>query len=301
MTDSPDVVVAGYASIDFVWRSTSTPAPNRTAILTGPVDPDPHFGGCAPIVAMQLARQGQRVGLVSWLGDDAYGRAYCAELESTGVDTTAMVFASGQASPKTLLIYDPAGGTTCCFHPSGSGTHTVDAVAARQIDHARALAITVGPAQLSSALLELLPKSALLAWDVKADAEAFPLELRARLLRQAHVITLNRGELAFVADAAGVRNLVSDEDWLLQRIRDAAAGVVAITSGETGVRVIWPDGDVRIPADPLVEVDPTGAGDAFFAGLLGATLRQLDPDMAGRVAIAEATTFLRAKKETRAW
>jgi len=293
------VLVAGYASIDLVWTAESVPGPDRTAILTGPVEPEPRFGGCAPIVAMQLARQGQSAGLVSWLGDDAPGRAYRVELESAGVDTTFTVFAPGQASPRSLLIYDPNGGVTCCFHPSGSAAQTLDAGTAGQMEQVRALALTVGPARLTSALLERRPRGSIVAWDVKADPDAFPLSLRAQLLRQAQVITLNRGELAFVADGVPGVAADTDDEALLQRIRSVTSGVLAITSGGSGARVVWPDGDVQLPADAVTDVDPTGAGDVFFAGFVGAKLRRLDPIAAGRLATAAAASFLRDRKRER--
>lgn len=43
---------------------------------------------------------------------------------------------------------------------------------------------------------------------------------------------------------------------------------VIVTDGKEGCRVYWKDGEVRIPAFPAVEVDPTGAGDSFLGGFL---------------------------------
>jgi ribokinase len=290
-----DVLVAGYASVDLVWTASAAPGPRHTALLTGPVEPPPRFGGCAPVVARLLAGQGHRVGLVSWLGDDAYGRAYRAELEAAGVDTDATVFAEGQASPRSLLFYDPDGGVTCCYHPSGSTQQTLTPSGAARLRDARAVALTVGPPALTAALLEQRPRASLVAWGVKADPDAFPPELRRRLLEQARVITLNQGELDFVADGLPPAGSTADADDRLARVLAATSATVGLTCGRDGARVFWPGGDVQVPARPVAVDDPTGAGDAFFAGFLGAILRHPDPADAGRAGVAEAARFLSAK------
>src|SRR5712691_4889188 len=71
-----DILVAGDAAITFAWQLSAPPVPGRTSKLLGTVDPQGRFGGCAPAVALALVGFGHRVALVSWLGDDAYGRAY---------------------------------------------------------------------------------------------------------------------------------------------------------------------------------------------------------------------------------
>jgi len=66
--------------------------------------------------------------------------------------------------------------------------------------------------------------------------------------------------------------------------------VVVTTLGRHGSRITTRDGSVDIPAAPaLREVDPTGAGDAYRAGLIAGLLRGLDVYAAGCVASLAAT------------
>ncbi len=68
------------------------------------------------------------------------------------------------------------------------------------------------------------------------------------------------------------------------------AQMVVTTLGRYGSRIATAEGDVVIPAAPARrEVDPTGAGDAYRAGLVAALLRGLDLEVAGRVASLAAT------------
>ena len=68
------------------------------------------------------------------------------------------------------------------------------------------------------------------------------------------------------------------------------AGMVVTTLGRDGSRIASRDGVTVIPPAPArQEIDPTGAGDAYRAGLLAALLRGLDLPAAGRVASLAAT------------
>lgn len=66
--------------------------------------------------------------------------------------------------------------------------------------------------------------------------------------------------------------------------------MVVTTLGRNGSRITTRDATVEIPAAPAErEVDPTGAGDAYRAGLVAGLLRGLDLHAAGRVASLAAT------------
>ncbi len=66
--------------------------------------------------------------------------------------------------------------------------------------------------------------------------------------------------------------------------------MVVTTLGRNGSRIDTRDGSVEIPAAAAVsEADPTGAGDAYRAGLVAGLLRGLRLEDAGRVASLAAT------------
>ncbi len=291
--DGPDVLVVGYASIDRVWRAKSRPSPGRTAILEGPVEPAPAFGGCGPNVAIELAQLGLRTALVTWLGDDADGRAYLAHLASAGVDLAAVEVAPGQASPRTILVYDPDGGATCLYHPSGSPDQRLTEAGRTAAVGARVLAVTVCPAQLTAELLDARRADALVAWNVKADADAYPLALRARLLREARLVCLNRDELAFITGSEVPT--ASEAVAAIERLPLAPDAIVALTLGSNGSLVRAAGTTTHVPAE-LVEVsDPTGAGDAYFAAFIAAFVAGRSPIEAARAATRHAAAYLRAK------
>jgi len=101
----------------------------------------------------------------------------------------------------------------------------------------------------------------------------------------------------------------ADTDWLTVTVGpagltasllDAAAddllargaGVVAVTRGRAGALVAWADGKAELAAEQVVDGEPTGAGDAFFAGMLAALREGSEPAEACRRGLATATRHL---------
>lgn len=63
------------------------------------------------------------------------------------------------------------------------------------------------------------------------------------------------------------------------------ANAVVVKLGQSGATWVGPAQVVRVPAEPAVVADPTGAGDAFAAGLLAAWLRGAAPAAALRAGV----------------
>ena len=273
------------------------PSPGRTSKLLGAVEPEGRFGGCAPGVALALAELGQRVALVSWLGDDNYGRAYLDRLRAGGVDIAGVEIAAGQSSARALMLYDGNGSATCLHHPSGSGSLRLPASGRDRLDHARWLVLTAGPAGMTQALLDARLAQTSVAWNVKGDPSHYPMPLRRRIIEEAQLLCFNRDELAFLAEALGMPEGASAEE-ALNALKRVTGGVLVMTDGRAGCRVIGAEGDAVIPATAIDVEDPTGVGDAFFAAFLSATIRGQAPPQAAAQATAYASTFLQRRSAT---
>jgi ribokinase len=285
---TPHVIVSGYASIDEAYTVSRLAGAAQTGILSGPVRPDARPGGCGPNTARALARLDVATGVVTWLGDDPQGRACLAGLVAADVDVTGVEMGRGP-SPRSLLIYDPNGDAACYFHPSGSAEQVVSAALEAQLASAAWLAITVGPRPLTEQLLDRRGSATRLAWNVKADPDAFPGELCRRLIA-ADLVCLNRGELAFVADALQLAP-AAQPVTLVER----GARCVVLTRGADGYSVATAEGTVERSVEAIKSEDPTGAGDAFFAGVLAGLVRGQGPIEAAATGAQTAADFLAAR------
>jgi adenosine kinase len=114
----------------------------------------------------------------------------------------------------------------------------------------------------------------------------------------AHQLPMMDG--AAVTDGVTGAWIVIGNDYELELIqertgRDVAglldlAEIVVTTFGRHGSRIATHDGEFDIPAAPArIEADPTGAGDAYRAGVVAGLLRGLDAAAAGRIASLAAT------------
>lgn len=108
---------------------------------------------------------------------------------------------------------------------------------------------------------------------VAADTMNFWIEGKPESVRR----MLRRVDLLFVNDQeirqlTGIHNLVE----AAEAVRGLGPKTVVVKRGEHGVLVFDAEGVFALPALPLREVvDPTGAGDAFAGGFLGALARAL--------------------------
>ena len=289
MTEAPVVVVSGYASIDEIYSASRLAGAAQTGVLSGPVRPAPRHGGCGPNTARVLATLHVPTALVTWVGDDPEGRAFVEALADAGVSMDAVEVGRGP-SPRSLLIYDADGDAACYFHPSGSASQVVGPSIQELVAAARWLTITVGPAEVSAALLDARRANTRLAWGVKGDAVAFPPEL-CRRLAQADVICLNRHELEFVARALSISRTP-------EALLDEGAGCVVLTRGAEGYAVVTRDGSFEGRAQPVIVADLTGAGDAFLAGLLAGLVDGEEPTAAASRGAEVARNYLLDKAQS---
>ncbi|MYW00505.1 PfkB family carbohydrate kinase, partial [Streptomyces sp. SID3343] len=245
--------------------------PLITVVATAPADLAGSGGdfvewaGGGPFdVAIGLGRLGARVGLLTSLGDDAYGAAFAARLAADGVQSLGPAATAPVAEIRVegsvrsyafALAVDPRDADpwhvpaeTACLHTEvipttrGSGADAVRRVVEQwrgrvTVSYAPGCrqSPTGDPARLRARVEQLVGLS-----DVVKAAEA---DLRWLYPELDHIE---------VADA-----------WLAR-----GPALVVVTRGGQGAYGLCRSGAVTCPAAPVDVVDVVGAGDAFTAGLL---------------------------------
>jgi len=265
-------VAIGYASLDRAIRVEALPAPDTTAIVRRRLsDPWPSPAGCGPAIAHALAVAGVPSGCVSWVADDLPGRELRGWLRAAGVDVRGVALV-GSRTAESMLIYDASGACSVIYDPGDAVVGGLDDAQRALVAGAELVCVSVGYAGATRDALDALSPEARLVWSVKADADAFPPDLVARLLARADAIALSRGERDFVARQAPGAAPRPD-------------ALVVETRGADGA--VWTRGDERgsAPAQPLRATDTTGAGDAFVGGLVTGLLEDFDD---ARAAVARA-------------
>ncbi|MEV5601007.1 sugar kinase [Streptomyces sp. NPDC052299] len=287
-TTPADVVCLGESMVTFL--------PSRPGRLADVPSFDRGIGGAESNVACALAAAGHRAAWVSRVGADGFGDHLVAAIAAYGVDTsfvrrdpsrpTGIYFrtATDRATDVHEVAYYRAGSAASAMSPS---TVPCDGLPAGRILHLSGIT-----AALSADCLALLHE--LTAPRAERPLISFDVNHRPGLWRGGSPAVLL--ELARRADVVFVGEDEAEEAWGVvgaAAIREALPepGVVVVKRGADGVTVFSREPGFRsgptashaggadevthVPALRVDVVAPVGAGDAFAAGFLSATLRGL--------------------------
>lgn len=236
------------------------------------------LGGTAGNIAYTLALLGEKPTLVATIGKDY--ATYFAWLQKNGIATDSLTIVQEEFTAGAYITTDQSDNQITGFNPGAmkqqAGFDFSADVAAESIG-----IIAAGNLKDMAELAEKYrqkkipficdPGQSLTAWDGE--------DLRTWIDGASMLIT-NDYELELVMKMTGL-----SRHGLLER-----TAMLITTLGEKGSLIVTQDGEISIPVAPVREVlDPTGAGDAYRAGLIKGLLMNLPIDVAGRMgAVASA-------------
>jgi ribokinase len=269
------VAITGYASLDYVLRLEDAPRRDATVIAARGGE-WPRLGGSPCYVAMALVRAGvARAVPVTWVADDAAGRAFVAALAAARIPTEGVARSLPGRTPVCLLAYPPDGACFCLYDPGAGRGVGFDAHQRSILDQAGWVCLTVGPAAATREVLARLAAGQRLCWAVKADGDAFPAAMRQAIAARADLIVFGRAERPFVAAA-------------LESVAPRSGRILVETRGAEGVQVTLDGRATAVAATGIVAADPTGAGDTFVGGMLASLIARPGDAMAAVRAGQEA-------------
>ena len=259
-TDTVDVVVIGFNTMDLVFTGTEALRPDQKIYADSLVQ---FAGGQSCNVAVGLAGLGVRVSYLGMFGDDAWGEQARGSLTSVGVDVDSSTVVPGCPNHVAVVAVDSTSGTrsiVMCKDPRL--TPPPDLVGAEALAGARALYTDGHEHELSLAAAE---SATAMGVRVFADMEVVPPD-PGRLLRHVHELV---APLEVILTLGGT----DDEAKALQAVRSRGPEVVVATKGGAGCCGLDEEGRYfTLAAHPVVVRDTTGAGDAFHAGFVAARL-----------------------------
>ncbi|MFE7381480.1 sugar kinase [Streptomyces zhihengii] len=273
-----DVVCLGESMVTFL--------PTRPGRLADVPSFVRGIGGAESNLACALAAAGHRVRWVGRVGADGFGDHLVAAIAAYGVDTAAVVrdpdrptgvyfrTAADRASEGHEVVYYRAGSAASAMSP---GTVPPEAVWSGRLLHVSGItaALSAGCLELMRALTARRDGRPPLSFDVNHRPGLWRGTDGARVLldlaRGADIVFVGEDEAEEAWDVRGgpdaVRRALPEPATLV--VKRGAEGAVAYTRGAAGDTV------THAPAPVVDVVAATGAGDAFAAGFLSATLREL--------------------------
>jgi adenosine kinase len=246
-------------------------------------------GGCAPNIAYSLARLGARPVIMATAGSDA--RDYRDWLASAGVDVSLLRLHDDVFTASFFCTTDADQNQVGTFY-SGAMDRARD-LSFRDVDRATVAMAVIAPND-PQAMARYTEECRQLGIPFMYD----PSQQVARLggdellagLEGAAIFIGNEYEFGIIE-----RKTALDQTALLARVP-----VLIVTHGSEGSTIRLrgapggSTGPIRVPPAKVEasELDPTGVGDAYRAGLLAARLAGLPWDVAGRIGSVAAVYAL---------
>jgi ribokinase len=276
------IAAVGIASWDRLLAVDRYPAPGEQAVVraeaSGP-------GGTTTNTAVALARLGVEVAVAAAVGDDADGRAIRAALGEAGIDDRWLLARPGERTDAaTIVVSREPLDRTIHWH-QGAQLVRGDTLDVAAIFGHDLVVLDVADVPLRRFLLDLpahtLPRTRILGPLGYLALPDLPDALDLTLRHD--VVVGNERELLTVT---GTWTLGDATAALRTGMRGATLRAAVVTRGAAGCRIITADEGWQIPAFRLPVVDPTGAGDAFTAGVAYGMARRWPWPAVGRFANA---------------
>jgi len=238
-----------------------------------------NFGGTAGNIAYNLALVGLTPKIVSAVGSD-FDR-YGAHLEAHGIDTSSIKRIEGAYTAVANMITDLDDNQISAFYP-GALAHGSQVPITNDIARDAALVI-VSPSSKQEMALRCM--------------EARKLKIPYCFDPGQQMTTLSPEELSHCSSDAAIV-IFNDYEWQLFRSKTShelddltqRGVVVVVTQGAQGSIIYTKEKDYRIaPAQAGEVFDPTGAGDAYRAGIVLGFVHKWDWHQAGHLASTVAS------------
>jgi tagatose kinase len=268
---TPEVISIGNMLVEVMRVALDEPM-DRAGSFVGPFP-----SGDTPIYIDSVARLGHRAGFIGAVGADDFGRCLLARFARDGVD-----FSQGRVLPEhttgvAFVAYFGDGSRKFIYHwrHAAAGQLAPEYIDPAYFAQARwlhltgcNLAITPAAREAGYRAMACLPEGARLSFDPNIRPEVLSVEqireLVAPVIARAEVIMPSLSEAQMLTGAAS--DEAGCQAWAEQ------GKLVVLKQGPHGCRIFYQGSDFEVPGFSVTEVDPTGAGDSFSAGITVALL-----------------------------
>ena len=277
--NQPRVLICGSIAFDtimvFADRFRNHILPEKTHMLNVAftvLEMRREYGGCAGNIGYNMKLLGGAPVMMATVGDDA--PPYRERMAGFGLDATHITTIPGTFTAQAFITTDLDDNQITAFHPGAMGQSQRN-----QVSDAKDIALGIiapdGRDGMLAHAQQLRDAGIPFVFD---PGQAMPLfngdELRT-FVDWADYLAVNDYECEMLQERTGL-----SRDALASKVK-----AMIVTRGGDGSSIVAGDASFAIPAvPPEREVDPTGCGDAYRAGLLYGLVHGWDWDKTGRLA-----------------
>lgn len=261
-----DVVALGELLIDFSHIGTSSK--NNDLFEANP-------GGAPANVLACLAKLGMKTGFIGKVGDDLFGKKLQLALEDASISTEGLIMDKNLNTTLAFIHLDDDGERDFTFYRE----HSADIylypedinleMLNTRIFHFGSLSLTDEPARTATkyALSKVNKEHTLVSYDPNLRPRLWKNLKQAKMqildvMEEADVVKLSDEELEFLT---GSKDLAKGCEVLVKKYN---LHMIFVTLGAKGCYYKVGTLDGFVPGFSVKTIDTTGAGDAFFGGVL---------------------------------
>ena len=281
----PEVISIGNMLVEVMRTDLDQPL-NGPGMFVGPFP-----SGDTAIYIDTIGRLGRSAGFIGAIGADDFGKCLLDRFARDGVDSSQVRVLQDHTTGVAFVAYFGDGSRKFIFHwrHSAAGQLAPDHVQPAYFARARwlhltgcNLAVCESSRQACLKAMECLPTGAHLSFDPNIRPEVLSVEeirdLCRPVIERADVVLPSLGEAMMFTGAS------SDEAGCRQWA--AARKLVVLKQGAAGCTMYAGDTIMPVSGYDVEEIDPTGAGDSFSAGITVGLLEEMSLHDLGRFANA---------------
>lgn len=254
----------------------------------------PGHGGDTSNCAIAAARQGARVGYVTQVGADTFGRSFLDLWAREGVDTSTVRQVQDAQTGIYFVTHGKDGHEFSYFRAGSASSRMtpedlpVEALQSAKVLHVSGISQAISATAADTvfdAIRIVKDAGGKVSYDTNLRLKLWPLE-RARAVTHAAMAQCDIA-LPGLEDAQLLTGL-QDPDAIADFYLRLGAGLVALTLGADGTLVATPDERLRVQGRRVTTVDATAAGDTFDGAFLARIVAGDTPAAAASYANAAA-------------
>ncbi len=231
----------------------------------------PFPSGAPAIFIDQVGRLGEPCAIVSAVGDDDFGQLNLDRLRGDGVDVSAVSVLSDAVTGSAFVRYRPDGTRDFVFNIRDSACGRIAPTPTARAVLERATHLHVMGSALAAPAMAAWISVAIDEVRARGGAVSFDPNVRKEVLRDPAVATALRGVLArtdlFLPSGEELAMFAEggDEADRIESVLGRGVAEIVLKRGAAGATHFDRRGRTDAAGFPVVEIDPTGAGDVFGA------------------------------------
>ncbi len=291
---SYDIVTIGSMHCEIMRKELDQPL-YIPADFTGP-----YPSGDPAIMIYAAAKLGAKCGMISVVGEDAFGRCVTRRLEQGGVDCSMVRVDQNASTGAAFVCYYADGSRDFLFHVerAASGGLNAEDVELKKLMGTKWINISGFTIMLSEScrnavykMIDELPEGTAISFDPNVRLESSEAErikeYCAPVIEKASIIFPSKNEAAIFTN--------SENDEIGCRRWADMGKTVVLKNGESGCTIYVKDQVINIPSIKVKEVDPTGAGDTFCGAFLTSLTKGKTLEECGKFANTAGALSVRVK------